>query len=53
VKNGKRPTRKQKNIIAAARLNPENWLVSKNLPDCLHFEHRLSSRRRVLKVVIL
>ncbi|MHB8157400.1 MAG: DUF6906 family protein [Desulfocucumaceae bacterium] len=52
MKNGKRPTRRQKNLIADARLNPDNWLVAKNLPDCLHLEHRFSGRRRVLKVGI-
>ncbi len=37
VKHGKRPTRAQKNVIKANGLNPNNWLVSKNLQH----EHRL------------
>nr|WGD93638.1 hypothetical protein P5629_08440 [Bacillus subtilis] len=31
MKRGKRPTRAQKDIIKQNGLNPNNWLVSKNL----------------------
>ncbi|MGL3989092.1 DUF6906 family protein [Bacillus paralicheniformis] len=31
MKHGKRPTRAQKQIIKKNGLNPENWLISKNL----------------------
>ncbi|MCY7875094.1 hypothetical protein MOB01_18065 [Bacillus spizizenii] len=31
MKHGKRPTRAQKDIIKKNGLNPNNWLVSKNL----------------------
>ncbi|MGY0654702.1 DUF6906 family protein [Bacillus subtilis] len=31
MKQGKRPTRAQKDIIKQNGLNPNNWLVSKNL----------------------
>lgn len=48
MKQGKKPTRKQKLIIAAARLNPDNWLVTKNLPGKLHLEHRETGRARVI-----
>lgn len=37
MKHGKRPTRAQKNVIKANGLNPNNWLVTKNLQH----EHRL------------
>jgi hypothetical protein len=50
MKQGKRPTRKQKLIIAAKGLNPYNWLVTKALPGELHLEHRDTGRGRVLKV---
>jgi len=49
VKQGKNPTRKQKALMARAKLNPDNWLVVKNLPDSLHLEHRITGRARVLK----
>ncbi|WP_445667669.1 DUF6906 family protein [Paenibacillus sp. FSL H7-0714] len=29
MKQGKRPTRRQKETIRASRLNPENWLVER------------------------
>lgn len=48
MKNGKRPTRKQKNFISSVRLNPANWLVTKNLPGCLHLAHKFSGKKRVL-----
>lgn len=48
--NGKRPTRKHKEIIARRGLNPDNWLVIKNLPDALHLQHRVSGRKRVLRL---
>ncbi len=50
MKQGKKPTKKQKLAIAAARLNPDNWLVIKNLPGELHLQHRFTGRVRVLKV---
>ncbi|GED03691.1 DUF6906 family protein [Bacillus atrophaeus] len=31
MKHGKRPTRAQKQIIQQNGLNPNNWLVAKNL----------------------
>jgi hypothetical protein len=48
MKNGKRPTRKQKEAIKNARLNPDNWLVVKSLPDELHIVHRETGRQRVI-----
>ncbi len=37
---GKRPTRRQKMAIKKCGLNPNNWLVTKNLPLELHLVHR-------------
>ncbi|HJV46613.1 MAG TPA: hypothetical protein VJ824_12940 [Bacillota bacterium] len=48
MKNGKKPSRKQKEAIKFARLNPENWLITKALSDKLHLVHRESGRERVI-----
>lgn len=50
MKQGRKPTRKQKLAIQAARLNPANWLVTKNLPDKLHLVHRETGRERTILV---
>ncbi|HHV63852.1 MAG TPA: hypothetical protein GXX46_02060 [Peptococcaceae bacterium] len=50
-KNGKRPTRKQKELLASCRLNPENWLIRKNLPDSIEIVHRVTGRARVIEKV--
>lgn len=44
MKHGKKPTRRQKQLIASLRLNPENWLVCKDTPDELVLEHRISGK---------
>ena len=49
MKQGKRPTMRQKAVITAARLNPEDWLVYKALPRELHIEHRETGKSRVLR----
>lgn len=48
MKNGKRPTRKQKILIKQRGLNPENWLVMKNLPKEMHIVHRVTGKTKVL-----
>jgi hypothetical protein len=50
MKHGKRPTLNQKKLIEAARLNPDNWLIVKNLPDQLHIVHRDTGNERVIEV---
>ncbi|WP_205439668.1 DUF6906 family protein [Peribacillus alkalitolerans] len=40
MKNGKRPTRNQKKKFIEAGLNPNNWLIVKNLPEILIVVHR-------------
>lgn len=42
MKNGRNPTRAQKLMMQKIRLNPENWLVVKNLVDKLILTHRLT-----------
>ena len=49
VKHGKNLTRSQKKAVAAAGLNPENWLVAKNLEDRLVVIHRVSGKTRTIK----
>jgi hypothetical protein len=48
MKQGKRPTKKQKMALKAARLNPENWLVTKNVQGKLHIVHRETGRERII-----
>lgn len=48
MKSGKRPTRRQMAAIKWCGLNPDNWLVVKNLPDELHIVHRETGRLRVI-----
>lgn len=50
MKNGKRPTKRQKLLMSRAGLNPENWLVVKNPPGTLYLVHRVSGSERVLKL---
>ena len=49
MKHGLKPTRRQKELIKAARLNVNDWLVTKNLPGELHIEHRHCGKVRVLR----
>ncbi|EIN2603735.1 hypothetical protein V8L40_002639 [Listeria monocytogenes] len=48
MKNGKKLTRNQAEMIKGAGLNPENWLVVKNLHDCMEIVHRESGNKRVI-----
>ncbi|WP_179090148.1 hypothetical protein MHI37_14080 [Paenibacillus sp. FSL H8-0548] len=48
MKNGKVPTRKQKNAISSVKLTPANWLVFKVEPNRLHIVHRISEKTRVI-----
>ena len=45
MKNGKLPTREQKQILRAHGLVPENWLVVKNLPDTLEVVSRAALKK--------
>lgn len=46
MKNGKRLTRKQKELIQAEKLNPKDWLVVKNPTGELHIVHRQCSKTK-------
>ncbi|WP_204166783.1 hypothetical protein [Bacillus sp. CGMCC 1.16541] len=50
MKNGKRPTKKQKQQIEAAGLNSSDWLIVKNLEQELHLVHR--SKMEVITISI-
>lgn len=49
MKRGKKPTRKQKMLIASASLQPLNWLVCKDTSDIMELEHKISRKRRILR----
>ena len=49
MKHGKNPTRKQIEVIKARKLNPDNWLVVKDLPGELHIVHRVTPGRKIIK----
>lgn len=40
MKNGKRPTKQQKQIISSHGFNPNHWLVVKNANSTLTLVHR-------------
>ncbi|WP_408863360.1 DUF6906 family protein (plasmid) [Aneurinibacillus thermoaerophilus] len=48
LKNGKNPKRKQKLAISKACLNPDNWLITKSLPNELHIVHRETGTKRII-----
>jgi hypothetical protein len=48
LKNGKNPKRKQKLAISKARLNPDNWLITKSLPNELHIVHRETGTKKII-----
>jgi len=45
---GKKPTRRQKMAIAAANLNPNNWLVQSFTVDKLIIQHKDSGKIRTI-----
>ncbi|WP_420795395.1 DUF6906 family protein [Desulfofalx alkaliphila] len=47
---GKKPNLRQKRLIARARLNPNNWLVTKNPVGELYIQHRHTGSERVIKL---
>lgn len=48
MKHGKRPTVRQKKIIKAKNLNPENWLVVKDTAEGMMIIHRISEKTKVI-----
>jgi hypothetical protein len=49
IKQGKNPTRTQKDKLKALNLNPRNWLVERDLPVCLVIVHRITGEVRRLE----
>lgn len=48
MKNGKRPTKRQKMLIAASGKNPADWLVCKDTPTEMHLVHRHAGTRKII-----
>ncbi|KEF40149.1 hypothetical protein M670_00165 [Schinkia azotoformans MEV2011] len=49
MKSGKRPNKKQKIFISQHGLNPDNWLIVKNLDSEMHVIHREVGQVKVLQ----
>jgi hypothetical protein len=48
IKNGKNPTRRQKEAIEAAGFNPNNWFVSKFESNQMLLIHRSTGSTKVI-----
>lgn len=48
MKQGKRPTRRQKTLIRSFNLNPANWLVERESPSHMSIVHRTSGNLKSL-----
>lgn len=48
MKNGKRPTKKQKIFLKENHFRPENWLVVKNTSTALQVVHRYTGAVRTI-----
>jgi hypothetical protein len=49
LKHGKKPTRAQKEKIKSLNLNPENWLIVKDCPECFEIVNRVSGKTQKLE----
>ena len=49
MKHGTRPTVAQKKLLAARRLNVENWLIERDTPEVLVVVHRYSGQTRTIR----
>ena len=49
MKHGKKPTRKQKALMKAARLNYENWLVVKDTAAEMVIQNRQTGSTRAIR----
>ena len=49
MKHAKKPTRRQKMLIQAARLNCENWLVVKDTAGEMVLRNRQTDRTRTIR----
>lgn len=50
MKNGKRPTLRQKQLIKDAGFNPENWLVCKSTSSELHLVRRATGTTKIIRL---
>lgn len=50
MKHGKRLTRKQKEILSDNGLNPNNWLIVKNLDHRLEVVHKESGNLKSINL---
>ncbi|WP_165616047.1 DUF6906 family protein [Bacillus proteolyticus] len=48
MKNGKKPTKKEKIHIESYNLNPDNWLIFKKVCNELHLVHRNMNKTKVI-----
>ena len=46
MKNGKRPTVRQRKLIQQWNLDPADWLVVKDTPEEMHLIHRFSDSKK-------
>lgn len=50
MKKGKCPNRRQKLLLAKRKLNPDNWLVCKTLPNQLYIKHKVSGAIKIVEM---
>lgn len=48
MKNGKKPTARQKRLIAASGKNPADWLVCKDTTTAMHLVNRCTGTRKII-----
>lgn len=48
MKNGKRPTKAQKNLLRYSGLTPDDWLISKNTSTEMIIVHRFTGCTRII-----
>ncbi|WP_434087985.1 DUF6906 family protein [Bacillus mycoides] len=51
MKNGKRPTKREKIHINSYNLNSDSWLIFKKVDGELHLVHRYTNSKRVIPSV--
>ncbi|MEK4675613.1 hypothetical protein LW858_25195 [Bacillus cereus] len=48
MKNGKKPTKREKIHIKSYNLNPDSWLIFKKVNNELHLVHRYTNKTKVI-----
>lgn len=48
MKHGKKPTKKQCIMLSEHKLDPKNWLITRDCSECLEIVNRYSGRVRRL-----